>query len=63
VKLKDRDSREKLTNERFWDVSISRREFLILSTGLAASGVAGLSSYGKVVKADTESAAFSTLRL
>ncbi|MFC1713907.1 aldo/keto reductase [Candidatus Poribacteria bacterium] len=56
MNLRDKDSQEKLTNERLWEASISRREFLRVSIGLAASSTAALSSYGKVVKADTASA-------
>ena len=56
MNLRDEDSQEELTNGRPWEVSISRREFLLVSIGLAASSAAALSSYGKVVKADTEPA-------
>ena len=50
---RDKDSQEKLTNKRLWDTDISRREFLLSSIGLAASGTAALSFYEKTARADT----------
>ena len=48
MKLKDRDSQEKLTNERLWEASISRREFLrqLASGGAAVAGAWLLSACG-----------------
>lgn len=53
MNLRDKDSQEKLTNERLLEAPINRREFLLVSAGLAASGAVAPSFYGKVVKADT----------
>ena len=56
MNLKDEVSQEEPIKEHVWEAPISRREFLIVSTWLAASGTAILSSYGKTAKAGTATA-------
>ena len=53
MNLKDQVSQEEPVKEHLLEASISRREFLIVSAWLAASGTAVLSSYGKTAKAVT----------
>ena len=50
MNLKNEVLQEKLKKEHLLKASISRREFLLASIGLAASGAAVLSSYGKALE-------------
>jgi aryl-alcohol dehydrogenase-like predicted oxidoreductase len=52
MNLKNEVSQEKLIKEHLLNASISRREFLLASIGLAVSGTAVLSSYGKALEAN-----------
>ena len=54
MNLKNEDLQEEKIKENLLKTTISRREFLLASIGLATSGIAALSSYGKAVKASIE---------
>jgi len=49
MNLRNEVSQEKLIKEHLLKASISRREFLLASIGLVASGVAALSFYENII--------------